>query len=97
MRTELKIMSARAVKSAVSIIAAGFSCESGCTVTFDFAPVGTLENKLAAGEVADVVILSQPAIEKLAYAGALVEGSARALGRMSIGVCVRTGAVTPDL
>lgn len=96
MQTELKVMSARAGKSAVSAIAADFSRASGCAVTFDFAPVGTLENKLAAGESADVIILSQPAIDKLTSAGGLVAGSVRALGRMSIGVCVRADVAMPD-
>ena len=97
MQTELKVMSARAVKSAVSAIAAAFSGESGCKVAFDFAPVGTLEGRLAAGETADVVILSEQAIGKLAASGRVVAGSARALGRMSIGVCAREGAAKPDI
>jgi molybdate transport system substrate-binding protein len=97
MQTELKVMSARAVKSAVSAIAAEFTRVSGCTVAFDFAPVGTLENRLAAGEVADIVILSKSAIATLDSAGKLVAGSAQALGRTSIGVCVRDGAKMPDI
>jgi molybdate transport system substrate-binding protein len=97
MHTELKVMSARAVKSPVSAIAAEFSRAGGCTVQFDFAPVGTLESKLAAGEVADLVILSQPAIAAMDKAGGLVAGSARALGRMRIGVAVAKGAAMPDI
>jgi molybdate transport system substrate-binding protein len=97
MQTELKVMSARAVNAAVSAIALEFSRESGCTVQFDFAPVGTLESRIANGETADVIILSEAAIAKLDKAGALVAGSARALGRMCIGVAVRDGATMPDL
>ena len=97
MQTELKVMSARAVKSAVSSIAVEFTRASGCAVAFDFAPVGTLENRLAAGEVADIVILSKSAIATLDSAGKLISASVRALGRTSIGVCVRDGATMPDI
>ena len=97
MQAELKVMSARAVKSAVSTIAEGFLRESGCKVAFEFAPVGTLENKIAAGGMADVVILSEQAIAKLVSSGRVTGDSVRALGRMSIGVCVREGAAMPDI
>lgn len=97
MQTELKVMSARAVKSAVSAIAAEFTRGGGCVVAFDFAPVGTLEKKLAAGEIADMLILSKSAIETLDRAGKLAAGSVRVLGRTSIGVAVRKGAAMPDI
>jgi molybdate transport system substrate-binding protein len=93
--SELKIMSARAVKGAVSAIAAEFSRATGHNMAFDFAPVGTLEAKLAAGAVADVIILSTAALTKIETT--LVPGSRRALGRTSIGVAVKTGAPLPDI
>jgi molybdate transport system substrate-binding protein len=81
----------------VTAIAAEFTGAGGCTIAFDFAPVGTLESRLAAGEVADIVILSKSAIATLDSADKLVAGSAQALGRTSIGVCVREGATMPDI
>jgi len=97
LQSELKVMSARAVKSAVSTIAADFSRVTGCKVTFDFAPVGTLEQRIAAGETADVVILSEQAIAKLVLSKRVTGDSVRKLGRMSIGVAVKTGAPVPDV
>jgi molybdate transport system substrate-binding protein len=94
---DLKIMSARAVKAAVTAVAQGFSSTSGCGVTFEFAPVGALEKKLDDGAQADVVILSTSAIATMTAAGHLLAGSERELGRMSIGVCVRAGAPLPDV
>ena len=88
-------MSARAVKGAVSAIAGQFSQSTGCATSFDFAPVGTIEAKLAAGAVPDVIILSTAALTKIE--ASLVAGSRRALGRTSIGVAVRDGAVLPDI
>jgi molybdate transport system substrate-binding protein len=91
----LRIMSARAVKGAVSAIAAEFSRATDHNTSFDFAPVGTLEAKLAAGAVADVIILSTAALTKIETT--LVPGSRRALGRTSIGVAVKGGAPLPDI
>ncbi|MGA8414784.1 MAG: substrate-binding domain-containing protein, partial [Xanthobacteraceae bacterium] len=91
----LRIMSARAVKGAVRAIAAEFSRATDHNTSFDFAPVGTLEAKLAAGAVADVIILSTAALTKIETM--LVPGSRRALGRTSIGVAVKAGAALPDI
>jgi molybdate transport system substrate-binding protein len=93
----LQVMSARAVKSAVSALAQEFSRASGHTVTCEFAPVGALEQKLAAGAKPDVVILSSAAIATLAEAKQIVAGSERELGCTSIGVAVREGAAQPDI
>ncbi|MGZ5867804.1 MAG: molybdate ABC transporter substrate-binding protein [Xanthobacteraceae bacterium] len=97
MPNEIKVLSARAVKSAVSAIAEDFTRASGCAVMFDFAPVGAIEKKLANGERGDVVILSTMAVDKLEQSGQLVAGSRRVLGRTSIGVAVRDGAPLPDV
>src|SRR5215218_5654782 len=97
MTGHLAVMSARAVKSAVSALAQEFSRSSGHPVAFEFAPVGALEKRLADGAVPDVVILSSSAIAAAAASGWIVAGSERVLGRTSIGVCVREGAPHPDI
>jgi molybdate transport system substrate-binding protein len=97
MRSELKVLSARAVKSAVSAIAGDFSRATGCRTTFDFAPVGTLEDRIAAGETADVVVLSERSIDRLVLSNRVTKESVRKLGCMSIGVAVSKGAPTPDI
>jgi molybdate transport system substrate-binding protein len=97
MQPELKVMSARAVKSAVSAIAGDFSRTTGHKVTFDFAPVGTLEQRIATGETADIVILSEQAIAQLVLSNRVTKDSVRKLGRMSIGVAVRKGGLVPDV
>lgn len=97
MADRLEVLSARAVKSAVNAIAQDFMRRNDCIVAIDFAPVGAIEKKLAAGAFADAVILSDAAIDALEKAGKLRGGSRRPLGRTSIGVCVREGAVLPDI
>jgi molybdate transport system substrate-binding protein len=97
MLAEVKVMSARAVMAPVKACAAVFAQQRDVTFAFDFAPVGTIEEKLARGETADTIILSRSAIAKLADIGKVDAGSVRVLGRMSIGVAVRAGATVPDL
>ncbi|HWM47266.1 MAG TPA: substrate-binding domain-containing protein [Xanthobacteraceae bacterium] len=97
MAADLKVMSARAVKAAVSTLAAQFSRAHGCAVTFDFAPVGTLESRLAAGERADVVILSRAVMASVAQSGLFAPDSVRELGSTPIGLAVRAGAHVPDI
>lgn len=93
----VKVMSARAVKSAVMDVAEAFARANGCKFAFDFAPVGTIEKKLAAGEVADLLILSASAIDALDKSGLLSPGTRAALGRTQIGVASKKGAPLPDI
>jgi molybdate transport system substrate-binding protein len=93
----LKVLSARAVKSAIAALAQRYSARTGHIVEFDFAPVGAVEKRLADGERADVVILSDTAIENLARKKMLLPESVHILGHTSIGVAVRDGAPLPDI
>lgn len=74
-----------------------FAESAGHEVVFDFGTVGALQAKLDAGEVADVVILSVPAIDKLEKAGALAAGSRRDVAKTFIALCTRAGAPKPDI
>jgi molybdate transport system substrate-binding protein len=93
----LKVLSARAVHVAVSELAADFTRETSIETDISYAPVGVLQDKLSAGETADVLILSVAGIDKLAKAGAVVDGSRADLGQTAIGLAVRAGAPAPDI
>ena len=93
---KLKVMCARSMHVAVGALGQAFAEASGHEVAFDFGTVGALQTKLDAGETADVVILSVPAIDKLENAGALVPGSRKAVAKTYIAVCIREGAPRPD-
>ena len=62
-----------------------------------FGTVGALQQKIDAGESADVFVLSAPGIARLEQAGALIPGSRRDVARTSIGVAVREGTTAPDI
>jgi molybdate transport system substrate-binding protein len=93
----LKVLCARSMTSAVKSLAADFSRETGNEVDLGFGTVGALQDRLAAGETADVLILGAPAVAKMEQAGAVVSGSTRDIARTSIGVAIREGAPAPDI
>ena len=94
---KIKVMCARSMHKAVEALTGAFCKQGGHAVALDFGTVGALEGKIAAGESADVLILSVPAIEKLEKAGALASGARANVARTFIAVCVREGTPAPDI
>ncbi len=91
----MKIMSALAVKEVVEPAARGFAGQNGHELDMFFGPVGALQAKIAAGETADVTILTAPVLEALQKAGMLA--GRWDLGMVGVGVAMREGAPRPDL
>jgi molybdate transport system substrate-binding protein len=94
---KLKVMCARSMQKAVEALGRDFTGCTGHDLALDFGTVGALQAKIAAGESADVIVLSVPAIERLIAAGVLAAGTGRNVARTSIGVAVRAGAPLPDI
>ena len=57
----------------------------------------SIPNRLRRGELVDVVILADAAIDELIKEGRVVAGSRVALARSGIGMAVRAGAPKPDI
>jgi molybdate transport system substrate-binding protein len=93
---KLKVMCARSMHLAVGALGKAFADANGHQIEFDFGTVGALQDKLDAGETADVLILAVPGIDKLEKAGALVPGSRKNVAKTFIAVCIREGAPKPD-
>ena len=93
---EIKVLSAGAVKAVVPELADAFQRESGHTVQITFDTVGALRKK-AATEPADVLILTDAAIDDLAGQGIAVAGTRADIARVGIGVAVKQGAPLPDI
>jgi ABC-type molybdate transport system substrate-binding protein len=58
---------------------------------------GALQKRLAAGERADLVVVTGPAMDALQQENRVVAGTRVDLARALIGVGVRAGALAPDL
>jgi molybdate transport system substrate-binding protein len=93
----LEVFCARSMHVSVTLLAQQFRARSDVAADIVFEPMGALQARLAAGETADVLILTAPAIDALAASGALLPGSRAAFGRAPIGIAVREGAPAPDI
>ena len=90
-------MSAGAVKAMVVALGAEFERGTGNKLDLNFGTAGSLRDRLKAGEKADLVILSESAIDALEKTGLFVRGSRTDLGRTVTGVVVKDGAPLPDI
>ena len=94
---EVKVLSAGAVRGIVTDLAEAFRRETGHTVTLTFGTVGVVRQKLTAGESADIVIMTDAAVDEMAQKGAVTPGTRTDLARTAIGVGVKDGAPRPDI
>jgi molybdate transport system substrate-binding protein len=93
----LRILSAGAAQAVTERLVDAFKRETGNDVSADFGAVGAMKAKLAAGDRADVIILTRPMLDELIAAGAVKAGSRIDLGRVGTGVAVRAGSAVPDV
>ncbi len=94
---KLKILGAGAVRFVIADVMAEFTRRAGQKVDFTFGTVGAIENRLAKGETADIIIVTAPMSKRMEQSGLIVAGSRADLGRTLTGVCVRRGAPLPDI
>jgi molybdate transport system substrate-binding protein len=93
---EVRVISAGAVRAIVTEMARAYEKETGNTVTLTFGTVGVVRQKMAA-DPADVVIMTDVAVDESARQGAIVAGSRADIARTGMGVGVREGAPRPDI
>jgi molybdate transport system substrate-binding protein len=92
---KLTLFSGGAAQAVVTGLQPDFEQANGCTLAPTFGAVGTMRDKLLAGEPCDLLVLSAALIEQLQAQGHVVAGSARALGPVATGIAVREG--TPEV
>ncbi|MBU1360366.1 MAG: substrate-binding domain-containing protein [Gammaproteobacteria bacterium] len=88
----LIVFSGGAAQAVVTGLQPAFEKAEACTLAGTFGAVGTMRDKLLAGEACDVLVLSESLIKQLTEQGHVVVGSARALGHVATGVAVPDGA-----
>jgi molybdate transport system substrate-binding protein len=93
---EIKVLSAGAVRAVITDLAQAFEEQTGHKVTLAFGTVGVTRKRLAE-EPADVVIMTDVAVDESAAQGAVVAGSRADIARTGMGVGVREGAPKPDI
>ena len=94
---ELRVLSAGAVEPGLKPALAGFERASGHTVALSFAAAPPLRAALRAPPVGDVIIAPQGAFDELGASGADVSGPRAPIGKVGVGVAVRSGVDAPDI
>ena len=94
---DVVVYSATAMQAALVSVSAEFDAATGDHVRFVFGTAGFVRDKVAAGEVVDLVIIP-PALQKDLAGHGLVHGeSVRGLGETKLGVSVRQGSPHPKV
>ncbi|HXV49555.1 MAG TPA: substrate-binding domain-containing protein, partial [Candidatus Binatia bacterium] len=96
MPAEINLLSAGAVKPGLMKVIDAFRRETGGEVRLAFATAPEIRKRLVNGETANVVIAPQNIIDELAATGRC-RGDRVTIGRIGIGVMVRTEARAPKI
>jgi molybdate transport system substrate-binding protein len=86
------ILSGGAAAGLVNGLAPAFEAAHGCRIEATFGAVGLMREKLVAGDLCDVLILTEALIRQLADEGLVDGASARPLGIVKTGLAVKAGA-----
>jgi molybdate transport system substrate-binding protein len=92
----LKLLSSMAAREVLAELIKGFTAQSGHRVDAEAAGGVEVAKRIQAGEVADVVVLSDTAIDKLIAATLLRPGRVD-LVKSGVAIAVRSGASRPDI
>ena len=93
----LKLISSMAARELLRDLADQYEAATGRSVVTEAAGGVDVAKRIAAGEAADVVVLSDTAIDKLIADGKLLAGSRVDLVRSGVAIAVRDGAPRPDI
>ena len=94
---QIKVMVSGAMAHALEEVSKDFAKKNGHTLDFVVGTTGVIQDKVRAGEKADVVEVTSAGMEALAKEKLVVPGTSVELARANIGVAVRENAPTPDI
>jgi molybdate transport system substrate-binding protein len=94
---DIKVMSGGAPQEALAVLVPQFEQRTGHKVVFSYAVISALQQRLAADEKTDMVLMPVSAIDKLVQDGKLKAEGRGVLGVLGITVIVREGAPKPDI
>jgi molybdate transport system substrate-binding protein len=94
---EIKVLSAGAVEPGLVRLAEQFQRDTGNKVKIQFATAPERARRLAAGEAADILIAPPGVVNEQVRNGKVDADSRITVGRVGVGVTVRSGAPDPDI
>ncbi len=95
--TAIRILSTLAVMGAMKDLTVRYEAETGISIQADFAPTVALQERLRAGEAADIAILTAQGIDDMVAGGTLRAGSRTDIALSFVGIAVKAGAPKPDI
>jgi molybdate transport system substrate-binding protein len=95
--TTLKILGAGPVKRGVTKLAAEFEKKTGHRVTVEFVGAPSVSERVLKGEVVDVAVAPQAAMDDFEKQGKVTAGTRGRMGRSRMGMAMRKGAAAPDM
>ena len=93
----LEVFCGNAIKEPTAELTKKFQEKTGCTVHFTYGTVGSLVEKLNAGQVADVIILTTELAKKLAEEKRVIGDTIAEVGKTGVGIAARKGSKIPDI
>ncbi|HVG51854.1 MAG TPA: molybdate ABC transporter substrate-binding protein [Xanthobacteraceae bacterium] len=93
--SELRVVSAEAVRDVLEGVAARFTKSNGCTFSFSFVTAGQVRRAVEAGEAISIAVASGPVIAELLKSGKVAV--ATDLGRIGLAIAIRDGAPALDI
>ena len=94
---DIHVMTGGAPKEVLSVLTPLFEQQTGHTVHFSYIVITAMQQKLAAGEQPDMVLMPVPAIDARVKDGILRGDARAALGTVRVALIVRAGAAAPDI
>jgi molybdate transport system substrate-binding protein len=94
---EIKVLASGATKEICLELIPSFEKSSGHKVIPTWAGTADIKNRVASGEVYDIVIVAAPEIDTFIKKGKMMTGSRTDLMKSAVGVAVRAGAPKPDI
>jgi molybdate transport system substrate-binding protein len=94
---ELKVLISTALKTSMADLAPRFERASGHKLAATFGSSVSLKQRIDAGEMFDVAILTPDLIDELIKAGKIAPAARVDIARTGIGVAIRAGAPRPDI
>jgi molybdate transport system substrate-binding protein len=95
--SRLSVFCAGAAREAITRLAGDFGVLTGNDVALDYGTVGALKNRVAGGEIADIVVVTADAMAELVRLRKIVPETVAEIGRVGVGIAVRSDAPAPDI
>jgi molybdate transport system substrate-binding protein len=93
---DIRLIGTGAVQHSVMAVSEAFQKATGHRIVSTFGTAGAVSAKFDAGESADVLISSSGGVRDIATKGKLATGDATPLGKVRVGIGIRTGSPKPN-